>query len=152
LSDFRFFKDRTAMANIVGIQGMSPQQLAFELQRGGKFVQYQYCVSALVITFKRGTDIYFIAPGENPTMKGLGWTFLSLLAGWWGIPWGPIYTVQSLWANLRGGRDLTPQAASALQLPIDQSALYPDSAKSAGVRKRSFISQNLERAYWSGFS
>jgi hypothetical protein len=45
------------MANIVGIQGMSPQELVFELQSGGKFVQYQYCVSALIVTLKRGTDI-----------------------------------------------------------------------------------------------
>jgi hypothetical protein len=46
---------------------MDPQQLVFELQRGGKFVQYQYCVSAVVITFKRGTDIYlFCSCGRKP--------------------------------------------------------------------------------------
>ena len=114
------------MANIVGIQGMSPQQVAFEVQRGAKFVQYQYCVSALVVTFKRGTDIYFIPAEQNRSMKGLGWTLLTALAGWWGIPWGPIYTVQSLWVNLRGGHDLTAQAASVLRLPLDLSTLIPE--------------------------
>ena len=121
------------MANIVGIQGMSPQQVAFEVQRGAKFVQYQYCVSALVVTFKRGTDIYFVPAEQNRSIKGLGWTLLTLVAGWWGIPWGPIYTVQSLWVNLRGGLDLTPQAATALQLPVDRIALFPEDKKAAGA-------------------
>lgn len=121
------------MANIVGIQGMNPQQVAFEVQRGAKFVQYQYCVSALVVTFKRGTDIYFVPAEQNRSIKGLGWTLLTLVAGWWGIPWGPIYTVQSLWVNLRGGLDLTPQAATALQLPVDRIALFPEDKKAAGA-------------------
>jgi hypothetical protein len=114
------------MANIVGIQGMDPQQLVFELQRGGRFVQYQYCVSAVIITFKRGTDIYFLRAGESRPVKGLSWTLLTLLAGWWGIPWGPIYTIQSLWVNMRGGLDLTAQAAAVLRLPIDASTLIPE--------------------------
>jgi hypothetical protein len=49
------------------------------------------------------------------------------------IPWGPIYTVQSLWVNLRGGHDVTPQAATALRLPIDKSMLYPEARKAAGA-------------------
>jgi hypothetical protein len=104
---------------------MNAQQLAFELQQGARFVQYQYCISALVVTFKRGTDVYLIKAGESRAIKGLVWTLLTLVAGWWGIPWGPIYTVQSLWVNLRGGHDLTPQTASALRLPMDVSTLYP---------------------------
>lgn len=112
---------------------MSPQQLVIELQGGARFVQYQYCISALVITFKRGTDIYFLRAGESPAVKGLAWTFLTFVAGWWGIPWGPIYTVQSLWVNLRGGHDMTPQAATALRLPIDKSTLYPEQGKATGA-------------------
>jgi hypothetical protein len=119
------------MAKIVGIEAMSPQQLVAELQSGAKFVQYQYCVSAAIITFKRGTDIYFLRAGESRTIKGLEWTLLTLVAGWWGIPWGPIYTVQSLWVNLRGGHDMTPEAATALQLPIDKSTLYPEEGRAA---------------------
>jgi hypothetical protein len=112
---------------------MNPQEVAFEVQCGATFVQYQCCVSALIITFKRGTDIYFIRAGESRAMKGLGWTLLTLLAGWWGIPWGPIYTIQSLWVNLRGGHDLTPQAANALRLPIEPSALFPEQGRAAGA-------------------
>lgn len=107
------------MAKITGIESMNNQQIAFELQRGGKFVQYQYCVSILILTFKQGTDIYFVRADENPVVKGLGWTLLTLLAGWWGIPFGPIYTVQCLYYNLRGGHDVTAQVRRALGLAME---------------------------------
>ena len=74
------------MAKIVGIEGMNPQQLANELQSGARFVQYQYCVSALIITFKRGTDIYFLRADESPTVKGLTWTLLTLWPDGGGFP------------------------------------------------------------------
>jgi hypothetical protein len=93
---------------------MSPEQLRFELQRGAKFVQYQYCISILVMTFKRFSKSTYIAPEESATIKGLGFTLLTLVAGWWGIPWGPIWTIEALWVNLRGGKDLTPEIAARL--------------------------------------
>lgn len=71
----------------------------------------------------------FLRADESPKVKGLAWTLLTFVVGWSGIPWGPIYTVQSLWVNLRGGHDLTAQAATALQLPFDKSMLYPEARK-----------------------
>jgi hypothetical protein len=94
---------------IVGIENLSPSELNLEVQRGGKFVVYQYCVSILVMSFRRSSDIYFIKPGESAVAKGLPWTLLTLVAGWWGIPWGPIFSIQSLVTNLRGGKDVTSQ-------------------------------------------
>lgn len=35
------------------------------------------------------------------------YTLLTLTLGWWGIPWGPIYTFEALAANLAGGRSMT---------------------------------------------
>lgn len=87
------------MATILGIEGMDPQQLVNELQNGARFVQYQFCFSAVIMTFKEGTNIYFIRAGEGRVVKGLRWSLLTLLIGWWGIPWGPIFTVQSLWGE-----------------------------------------------------
>lgn len=115
--------DGELVAKINGIEGMSPAEITFELQRGGKFVNYSYCVSAIVITFRRGSDIYFVRSGDSRLAKGLPWTLLSLVAGWWGIPWGPIFTIQSLYVNLRGGNDVTDQVASALHLSVNQDQL-----------------------------
>ena len=45
------------------------------------------------------------------------YTLISLLAGWWGIPWGPIYTITSLVTNLRGGKDVTQHVIASLGQP-----------------------------------
>jgi hypothetical protein len=74
-------------------------------------------VSVVVLTFKRSSDIYFVRPGENAIGKGLPFTLLSLVAGWWGILWGPIYTVQSLYYNFQGGKDVTQAVRSSLKAP-----------------------------------
>jgi hypothetical protein len=92
---------------IVGLDNMSVDELNSELQRGAKFVVYYYCISLLVVTFRRASDIHFIRPGESSVSKGWPWTLLTLVAGWWGIPFGPIFSIQSIFVNLRGGKDVT---------------------------------------------
>jgi hypothetical protein len=94
---------------IIGIEGLSERQLTLELQRGAKFVFYQYCISILVMTFKQPSDIYFIRSGESSVRKGLRFSLISLLLGWWGIPWGPIYTIGSFITNFGGGKDVTQE-------------------------------------------
>ena len=94
----------------MGIQGvaeLSVEQVQQEVARGGKFVVYSYCFSVLIMTFRRNTDVYFIRPGENAVTKGMQWTLISLLVGWWGFPWGLIYTPMALIQNLGGGKDVT---------------------------------------------
>ena len=93
---------------------MTVDRLSSQLGRGAKFVMFQYCISVVVLTFKRPSAIYFVPAGESATARGIGFTALSLLLGWWGIPWGPIYTIQSVWVNSRGGRDVTREVAAAL--------------------------------------
>jgi hypothetical protein len=100
---------------IQGIEGMAVDQVRFELQRGGKFVLYYYCVSVVLMTFRRSSRVYFIPAGESTVGKGLPWTLLTLLLGWWGIPWGPIYSVQSLVVNFKGGKDVTAEVVAKLQ-------------------------------------
>jgi hypothetical protein len=86
---------------IQGIEGMSPDQLRFEIQRGAKLVCYNYCVSVIVMTFRRSSPVYFIPAGESALSKGFPWTALTLVMGWWGFPWGPIFSIQSLVVNLK---------------------------------------------------
>lgn len=110
------------------IEGLSQSEIDFELQRGAKFVLFQYCVSVVVLTFKRPSDIYFVRSDENAAVKSLPFTLLSLVAGWWGIPWGPIYTIQSVYNNLGGGKDVTQQVRNsfcATAAPASPSALAP---------------------------
>jgi len=112
-------------SKIRGVAGMSPDRLRFELERGGRFVVFQYCVSVIFITFKRSSPIYFIRAGENPLAKGIGFTLLTLVAGWWGIPWGPIFSAQSIYRNLSGGKDVTKEVAAAVIPPKPPVAKRP---------------------------
>ena len=102
------------MAQIKGIEGMTTQELSSELERGGKFVVFQYCFSIIIMTFKRGSDIHFIKSGESAASKSIGFTLLSLVFGWWGFPWGPIYTIGSVYTNLSGGKDITQEILNSL--------------------------------------
>ena len=102
---------------IRGMEGLKQGELDFELQRGAKFVLFQYCISVVILTFRRPSDIYFLRAGENAVVKGLPFTLVSLVAGWWGIPWGPIYTIQSIYNNSRGGKDVTQAVVNSLRGP-----------------------------------
>ena len=110
---------------IHGIQGLAPGEIQHQIDIGGRFVYYKYTISAFVVTFWRSSDIYFVKANESRVVKGLGWTGLTLLLGWWGIPWGPIRSVVSLWANLRGGEDVTDKVVRSLGLGGSGDAPFP---------------------------
>ena len=94
---------------IKNVEGLTTDQINKELQNGGKFVLYQFTISIIVMTFRRSSDIYFVRAGESAAVKGIPYTLISLFLGWWGIPWGPIYTIGSLFNNLGGGKDVTAE-------------------------------------------
>ncbi len=78
-----------------------------EIERGARIVTYTWCVSLVVLTITRNTRPYLIRAGCAPRTAGLPWAILTLLLGWWGLPWGLINTPRALWKTLRGGTDLT---------------------------------------------
>ena len=97
------------MAAIKNLNGLSAEQVSREIQRGGRFVMYQYTMSLVLVTLQRSSDIYFIPPHENSVTKGLPFTLVTMALGWWGLPWGPIKTLRSIACNLSGGRDVTQE-------------------------------------------
>lgn len=102
------------MAKIIGVDGMTVGQVMDGVKAGGKFVVFEYCVSVVVMTFKRPSSIYYIAPGGSTVGKSLPFTLASLAFGWWGIPWGFIYTPMALFTNVRGGKDVTQAVLAAI--------------------------------------
>ncbi len=113
------------MAKIVGLDGLSGDLLNHELQLGGKFVVFQYCVSIVVMTFKRSSDIHFVRANQPTATKALPYCLISLLVGWWGIPWGPIWTVSTTYRNLAGGLDVTASVLQQLAAPPAPAAAPP---------------------------
>ena len=108
---------------IKGIENLSNEQINAELQKGAKFVVFQYCISVVVMSFKRSSGIYFIPSGTSAAGKAAPWCALSLLVGWWGIPWGPIWTIGTVAKNLGGGTDVTAHVlnASTASAPIPRA-------------------------------
>lgn len=94
---------------INGIDGLTVQDLQDEVADGGKFVIYTYCFSIVVMSFKQGTDIYFVKSTESRFAKSLPWFFISFFFGWWGFPWGIIYTIGCLSNCIGGGKDVTKE-------------------------------------------
>jgi hypothetical protein len=92
---------------IKNADNLTLQDIQWEVNNGGKFVIFEYTISILVMTFKRPTDIYFMRNGESHWGKSMPFTILTLVAGWWGLPWGLIYTPMALFTNLSGGKDVT---------------------------------------------
>lgn len=90
---------------IMGTKGLSAEQINDELQRGGRIVVYRYCVSIVFMTFRRSSGPIFIRAGQSAFLRGLVYTLISLIFGWWGIPWGPVYTIDSIITNCKGGED-----------------------------------------------
>jgi hypothetical protein len=95
--------------NIIGTENLTVDEIHSAVERGAKFVVFQYCVSVIFMTFKRSSDVYLIRHGHTALAPRVGFSILTLVFGWWGFPWGPIYSVQALWNNAIGGIDLTPE-------------------------------------------
>lgn len=78
-----------------------------------RFVMYQYVVSLGIVSFKRSSGVKMIPAGGSRFLPGLPYTLVSLVAGWWGIPWGPLWTIQTILRNVGGGIDVSDAVMSA---------------------------------------
>jgi hypothetical protein len=95
------------MSKIRNADKLSDVEFSKELEKGGKFVVFEYAISLLIVTFKRSSDVYFIKAGESTFQYSILYTLITILLGWWGIPWGPIYSIGSILTNVSGGKDIT---------------------------------------------
>jgi hypothetical protein len=99
---------------IKNIEGLKVSQIKQLVNQGGKFVVFPYTISIVVMTFRRSSSIYFIRPNENSIKYSYGHVGVNLLLGWWGIPWGPIYTLGAAYNHVTGGKDVTQPIMSHL--------------------------------------
>lgn len=102
------------MAKIKGLDGLTNEEINAALDNGAKFVVFQYTISIVLMTFKRNSDIHFVQKDESTFSKSIGFTLVNLVFGWWGIPWGPIYTVGAWVNNASGGKDITAEVLQSM--------------------------------------
>lgn len=101
--------------SIAGAEGLTGQQIHDEVQRGGRFVVFPYTISLVVLTFSRQSEVKFIRAGQGTLGAGFPYLMLSLMFGWWGFPFGLIYTPISVFQTLSGGKDITGDVMAQLR-------------------------------------
>lgn len=99
---------------IKGINGMTIAQVQDEIACGGKFVSFVFCLSFVAVSFRYSSAVYFVKSNEQAFVKGLPYTLLSFLFGWWGIPFGVVNTAGCLLTNLSGGKNVTAETMKFL--------------------------------------
>lgn len=79
-----------------------------EVMAGRRFVTYPFVVSLLVLSFNRNMGgVRLVGRDQWPMVPLFGATLVTILFGWWGFPWGIIWSPISLFHLWRGGRDST---------------------------------------------
>lgn len=99
---------------IRNIEGLSAHAIQQEGEKGGRFVFFSYTISLGVVTFKRTSDVYMIRAGESRLKRSWFYTLITMMFGWWGIPWGPKYSLEAIRTNLKGGKDVTDEVLSTV--------------------------------------
>ncbi len=89
-------------------EDLSLEELVIEIENGGRFVVYEYCISIFfAITLRRFSPAFLITNKNKTTNYKKKYNILSAIFGWWGIPYGPYYTIGSFRINRGGGLDFT---------------------------------------------
>lgn len=79
-----------------------------EITSTSKLVSYTFVVSMGVITHRSESRYYFEDVEKSKAdMVKLFSTLGSLLFGWWGIPWGPIWTIKAVIDNMANSDEIT---------------------------------------------
>ena len=93
---------------------MTLEELNNEIENGARFVIFTYTFSIIFLTIRRPTkDIYFVKNEELPIKYGYPFLLISILFGWWGIPFGLIYTPMSIY-DAFCGKDVTEEVYNSL--------------------------------------
>lgn len=88
-------------------EGITFENLNQEIKNGGRFIIFPYCISIVAISFRLFSSAIFIRKSESITRYQVYYNLVSLLFGWWGLPWGPIHTIKSIVTTTNGGLDIT---------------------------------------------
>ncbi|AYL96958.1 hypothetical protein [Mucilaginibacter celer] len=83
--------------------GISLSEFYDCLNKGGKIVIYGYCISLIALTYRLISPPHLIRPGESQSKFKRHYNTLSLIFGWWGFPWGPIYSIDMIKVNAKNG-------------------------------------------------
>jgi hypothetical protein len=76
-------------------------------QPGEAFVRFEYPISLILATIRHESRIFQTSSLADRLLLGVWFSFLALLLGPWGVPWGIYWTARAVWVNLSGGAEVT---------------------------------------------
>jgi len=88
--------------------------LVAEVMAGRRFVTYPFVISLLLISLKRNMGgMRVVATSQWPVAPIFWAAILTVLFGWWGFPWGLLWSPLALFYLWIGGRDSTKEILTA---------------------------------------
>ncbi|MBD5139319.1 MAG: hypothetical protein HDT24_08430 [Ruminococcus sp.] len=66
-----------------------------------RLTRFRYCYSYIIMTSTRSSAVYLAdgLDGDEAKNAKLTCQLITALSGWWGIPWGIVYSIQFLFSN-----------------------------------------------------
>ena len=85
-----------------------PGSLVEAVLAGHRYYAVPFVFSLAVITFRRTMGgVHEVSDGKWPVLPIAGATLITSVVGWWGFPWGIVYSIAALIRLWNGGKDLT---------------------------------------------
>lgn len=94
-----------------------------------RLVRYRYSFSYIIATSTRSSGLCILGSRQALRCR-LMCIFSTLFAGWWGFPWGPVKTVQSIFADTVSGGDLSDTVSGFLmRLTADTEPIFSNAGR-----------------------
>lgn len=97
-----------------GSRPLFAEELRTRVAAGARCVRFEYCFSLIFVTVRRQSAVYITASWQERYLRGLWFSFLALVLGPWGVPWGLVWTLWAVWVNTTGGADCTTEVLAEL--------------------------------------
>ena len=107
----------TSAAELLHLRGSRPlfgEELRTRVAAGARCVRFEYCFSLLFVTVRRQSPVYLTSSWQERYLRGLWFSFVAILLGPWGVPWGLLWSSWAVWVNTTGGADCTQEVLSRL--------------------------------------
>jgi hypothetical protein len=92
---------------------MTFEQLVSSCEKGSKLVAYLFLIPRPIFPpIQRVSKIFLVNPDEHTT-HSIKYNLINLIWGWWGLPFGPVFTYTAIKQN-RTGIDFTEDVLANL--------------------------------------
>ncbi|WP_200266643.1 hypothetical protein [Luteolibacter pohnpeiensis] len=100
------------------------------VKRGERVITIPYVLSILILTLQRSMGgIHYVNSSNWPMGRIIIATIVTSIFGWWGLPFGPIFSLISLYYLWFGGRDQTRTMLKSMVGPVEASRILANAVK-----------------------